>query len=67
MTTPTRYALAAARANTTAARDARAHLAAGMQCDHKWRYSNGRDVFYCQYCYLTESPDAPTTTPKATQ
>ena len=52
---------------TTPRPDARTHLAAGMRCNHKWRYSNTRDTFYCQYCYLTESPDTPTTTPGATQ
>tara|TARA_R110000824_G_scaffold138194_1_gene302859 strand:+ start:305 stop:451 length:147 start_codon:yes stop_codon:yes gene_type:complete len=28
-------------------------------CQHKWRYSNGRDIFFCQFCYLTEWPDVP--------
>jgi len=41
----------------------RDHLAAGMRCEHKWRYSNSSDVFRCIFCYLTESPDPTPTTP----
>ncbi len=28
-----------------------------LECEHTWRYSNSRDVFYCTTCYAVESAD----------